>query len=344
MQHRFSPTFVPLSLILIVSLLAACNTRKPPKDSFDAYATPPPPDYSQLDDWAAHPAKKDQADTVPSAQFKDRQSDAAADVFYIHPTTTFDTKAWNGDLRDQKLNKRTENLAIKHQASIFNAAGRVFAPRYRQMVYGGFWEKEDLRSVQRASQLAYQDVQNAFQYYLDHENQGRPFIIATHSQGTAHAIRLIREKIEQTPLLDHLIAAYLVGWPVPIDTFSVLKPCENPDETGCFVSWCTFESGHAPEALKWYRKSVSVNPITWRRDTLPSKMEDHQPLVMPKYRKIYPGVISAKVEKGWLWVNRPDIPGTWVLRSHNLHIADYNLFWGNVRSNAAHRVQRFLNK
>ncbi|HHG85105.1 MAG TPA: DUF3089 domain-containing protein, partial [Bacteroidetes bacterium] len=301
-----------LSLLLLLAF--GCSPRKPPKDTFDAYATPPPPDYSQLSAWAAHPDTKDLADSVPDPRFRDRQAEAAVDIFFLHPTTSFDKKSWNGNLQDEKLNERTEKLAILHQASIFNGAGRIYAPRYRQMVYGGYYEKEDLRSIQKASHLAYQDVKNAFAWYMENENEGRPFIIVGHSQGTAHAIHLIRDEIENTPVMDQLIMAYLVGWSTPADTFALLRPCENAEATGCFVSWCSFEWGFEPKHPEWFVNGVATNPVTWKIDTMPSRFEDHKGVVMPKYNKLYSGVLETKVKDSYLWVKRPKVPGMWIIR------------------------------
>ena len=34
--------------------------------------------------------------------------------------------------------------------------------------------------------MAYADVQDAFAYYMAHWNQGRPFVLMGHSQGSFH--------------------------------------------------------------------------------------------------------------------------------------------------------------
>jgi hypothetical protein len=60
--------------------------------------------------------------------------------------------------------------------------------------------------------LAYQDVEAAFDYYLQYFNKGRPFIVVRHSQGTTHTLRLLEEKIDNTPLYRQLVAAYVVGY------------------------------------------------------------------------------------------------------------------------------------
>src|SRR5690606_30201724 len=122
----------------------------------------------------------------------------------------------------------------------------------------------------RALEMAYQDVKAAFQYYLQYYNQDRPFILAAHSQGTIHAGRLIKEFVEEKDLEKQLIAAYLIGMPVPKNYFNDLKVCENPDDTDCFVSWNTFADGFYPKTYEkmGYENSVCVNPITWTTNDL----------------------------------------------------------------------------
>lgn len=337
-----------LLLVLLALLSIGCQTKKAPQQSFDKVSCPDAPDYSDMANWAAHPEKEDPADKLPGekseeANFKNAQDKAEADVFFIHPTIFFSKKAWNGDVHDDKLNKQTETTTIRHQASIFNGIGRVYAPRYRQMTYGGFLVDETgAASAKKAIDLAYRDVKEAFDYFLEHENKGRPLIIAAHSQGSVHAIRLIRDEIEGKPLMDRVVVAYLAGWPVKQDTFSVMPPCSSPDQTGCFASWYSFEAGHEPENPGFYRDAVCVNPITWRMDTVPSQIKDHQGVVMANYKKFFPQKLTAQVHDNVLWVTRPDVPGTWVISGHNFHIADFNLFWGNVRANAEKRVEKFL--
>lgn len=330
---------------LVVSffgLIAGCSFTKAPKKSWSEESCPVPPDYGNLENWAAHPDKKDFADGTPLPSLKDGQSESAVDVFFLHPTTLFGKKEWNGDLTDAKLNGRTEKTTIKHQASIFNGAGRVFAPRYRQMVLGAFFDNDDRVSNGKAFHTAYCDLKASFEYYMANFNQGRPVMIVAHSQGSAHAIHLLKDYFDDKPLQNQLVAAYIAGWPVPADTFSVLKPCSSPEQTGCFASWCSFEWGTAPKHPQWYDGATVVNPITWRMDTLPSELNSHKGTVMGSYDEVYEGALKTQVHGGYLWVTKPDVKGTSIISSNNFHIADYNLFWLDVRENAILRANTYL--
>lgn len=334
--------FFPLLAILVIFAISACGFNVTPRTSFEAVGSPAPPDYAQLKYWVAHPDKLDSADAVPVSTVQDGQSNAKADVFFLHPTMFWGKGGWNGDTDDDKLNKKIEKLAIRNQASIFNGAGRVFAPSYRQMVYGAFFEKDDPQSAHKAFVLAYSDLSRAFEYYLENENNGRPIIIAGHSQGSAHGIQLLKDYFDGKPLQKQLVAAYIPGWPVKTDTFKVIKPCASPEQTGCYASWCSYEWGATPKHPEWYSESESINPVTWKRDTVPSLQNQHKGTVMGGFDTNYEAVLSAQVKAGYLWVTRPKVKGNGVIASNNYHIADFNLFWMDVRENAELRVEMFL--
>lgn len=331
-----------LTTVLLTSF--SCRSRLTPDTPFAETEQPAPPNYENLDFWAAHPEKDDYADQTPGELVKDRQEDAPADVFFLHPTTFDSKKSWNQHLDDRKVNKRTEKLPIRHQASIFNGAGRVYAPRYRQGTYGAFFIENKMEQYQ-VFNLAYSDVKEAFEYYLEHENNGRPIIIAGHSQGSAHAVRLLREFFDGKPLQHRLVAAYVAGWPVKADTFSTIRPCTSPGQTGCFASWGTYRWDNMPESerAKWYEDAVVINPITWTTDTSYVSPKEHKGMVYRDFKKIRPHVCDAKTKEcGVIWTHKPEIPLAPLLNAKNYHIADYNLYWLDVRENARLRVEKYL--
>jgi hypothetical protein len=201
--------------------------------------TPPAPDYSIFSYWASHPSIRDHGDSIPKPLRKNYTYDSSIDVFFIHPTTYIrrENGLMNADLNSQAVNKRTDSRTILNQASAFNEY-RLFAPRYRQVNYSAYMNI--FGGNQPLFDTAYADVKNAFQHYLRHWNQGRPFFIASHSQGTQHAVRLIKDLIEGTELEKKLITAYIIGTP-PIKTGKLKIPvCNDPTKTGCYVAWNTF--------------------------------------------------------------------------------------------------------
>ena len=297
-----------------------------------------PVDYSELENWAAHPLKKDPSDRCPDKLLV--TNDLPVDVFFIHPTSYVGSKVdgkWNANLHDQKINKKTDEGAILFQASAFNQAGNIYAPRYRQAHIQAYFTK-DKQSAEKAFDFAYQDVKTAFEYFLLNCSN-KPFIIASHSQGTNHAERLIEEFIDGKPLQKRLVAAYLIGMPVAKQRFKHVHPCENADETGCYVSWRTFKEGYN---LKISEENILVtNPLSWRNDGEPVSKDSNPGSILRDFNAIRKGIVGAQVNNNILWANKPNFPGSIFFRTKNYHVADINFYYISIRENAIHRAGMF---
>ena len=340
-------TFLKYSMIFFIFLSWISCARVKPQESVFGYNHPSKPDYSNPDQWAALPEEKDLADITPHPDLKDLQSNAAIDVFFLHPTTYLGKKGenqWNAPIDDAELNEKTDESSIKNQASIFNGAGRVYAPRYRQAHYDSYFTKDTL-NAKKAFALAYLDVKAAFKYYLKHHNNGRPIIIAAHSQGTTHAAALLKDFFDGKALQGQLVAAYLVGMPVSSDYFKHIKVCETPEETGCFCAWRTWKKGYFPKNHHSGNNIAVTNPLNWKRDETYAPKQLNEGSVLRKFEKsFYPGITDAKVEDGVLWITKPKFPSSFLVWFKNYHIADYNLFYVNVRKNAQLRAATYLEK
>lgn len=301
------------------------------------------PDYSNLNDWAAHPWKQDMADSIPKPFRNSIYRDSIVDVFFIHPTTLTSKKDSNAnaDLDDENLNYKTDHSTILFQASVFNEQSRVFAPRYRQAHYGNYLTTDSPRS-RSAFDLAYNDVKKAFEYYLQHYNGGRPIIIASHSQGTQHAGRLLKEFFEGKLLMNKLVCAYIIGMPVPDNYFTVLQPCRDSLNTSCFVAWRSFKKGYegAGYILKEQFKSIVTNPLTWTNDTLYAPRSLNKGSILTKFNKLGKPV-DAQVHRNILWTSKPKFFGSLFLKSKNYHIGDINLFYANIREDVRRRIGLF---
>ena len=306
------------------------------------------PDYSKLFFWAAHPDKDDPADKSPEGLDVVSQDDLEADVFFVHPTI-YTKKAyedrWNASLNDDKLNKKVDAGTIQYQASAFNQAGKVYAPRYRQAHIDAYFTADSI-IAKKVFDLAYEDVKSAFQYYLDHHRDGRPFIIASHSQGTTHCTRLIKEFIDGKSLEKDMVAAYLVGMPVPQSMYTSLEPCQDRDDTGCLISWRTYRKGFIPEKSRLSKNLILHNPITWATDDSYAAKDDHQGAVLRNFDKVFEQATDAQAQTGLgiLWASKPKFPGSFLFTTDNYHVADINFYYVDVRENARLRTSRHLNK
>ncbi len=341
-------------IIGFLTLLFACN--RPYYKMAKNYPHVPPystnaiPDYANLNDWAAHPYKKDPADSVPRPLSNGFQPDSTADVFFIHPTTYTEKErsfGWNAPINHTKLNAKTDYSTILYQASIFNAAGRIFAPRYRQAHLSAYFPKNSADSLHAmaAFQEAYSDVKAAFEYYLQHWNHGRPIIIASHSQGSTHAIRLLKEFFDGKFLQQQLVVAYVVGMPVAQHQFKALNACATPQQTGCICSWRSFKEGYTPVYVtREPFKAIVTNPLTWKADEPDTNRFVNEGAVLKNFNKVIPHVVNAIVEKNILWMQQPRFFGSFLLHTKNYHIADFNFFYVNVRENVALRKAAFLSE
>lgn len=336
-------------MILLVVLMASGCSRgyQQYAGNYTYRSTGGQPDYAMTDNWASLPSRWDPADSVPRPLRANYHPDSTVDVFFIHPTTyTDDAKnfGWNGPVDDGELNAKTDYTTILFQASIFNEAGRVFAPRYRQAHLSCYYPATaaDSAKALAAFEEAYQDVKASFTYYYAHLNEGHPIIIASHSQGTTHAKRLLKELFDGKPLQNRLVAAYLVGMVLEPDFFRDIKVCSTPAQTGCFVGWRTFKEGYVPDFVQREKfTSVVVNPLTWDIAQPLANRDANQGGVLLKFNKIVKRVANAEVGKGVLWTEKPHFFGNIFLTSKNYHVADMNLYYTSIRNNAKLRAASF---
>lgn len=219
-----------------------------PKLPYAVYKAPPAPDYARASAWAHLPA---------DASVGRRP----ADVFFVHPTTFDGGKNWNGPIDDRRSAALLEQVMLPNYAAPFAGVGRVFAPRYRQAsLYTSLTLFDD---AIEARQFAYGDVREAFDYFRDHLNRDRPFILVGVEQGGALAARLLREEIAGDPAVKRrLVAAYLIETVVPADDYgpgSAVPACAARDQAGCVVAWMSVGRGEIGHALRIFNRAVVWN-------------------------------------------------------------------------------------
>jgi hypothetical protein len=338
-----------------------------PDSLFEEAPPPPPPDYRSPDSWAALPWRKDDADAAPpNTRYPEAQATAVADVFFVHPTGYSKAASWNGPIDDPDA-VQAASLVMKYLASSFNAGARVYAPRYRQATLYAFLDYETLSGV-RALELAYSDVVRAFDQYIAEYNQGRPFMLAGHSQGSTHALRLLQEKIIGESLQNKLVAAYLVGMAIPREIPGI-RPSRTANDTGGVISWTSYTRDGDPcfltrDIVIWfggaYRKAeglalVQVNPLSWELNggevpasNNPGSLPFHDPAGAPP--PLVPGVTGADASGRVLIVEKPAVPGfpgagpeMPILNADfgDYHHYDYVLFYESIRKNAIDRATQF---
>jgi len=335
-----------------------------PGHSFEESTLVAAPDYSKDDFWAALPGKDDLSDMIPIDATADTTL-ADINVFFIHPTGFLKNSSWNSEMDQTSATEENTKWMMANQASAFSDA-RVFAPRYREATIYSFFELEDPKSNgNKALKLAYQDVKSAFDYFIDHYNGDAPFVLASHSQGSHHGMKLIEEKIDGTPLADNLIAAYLIGMGTISDkranALKDISVCNSAEQTGCIIHWATYRAGSPKDDFN-SDKTVCVNPLNWKRDGGKEESkknlgyvpqsgeynlkfygddEDYEPTEFGPLGAPIKAHTFAYCEEGRLLV---DDQGKDVefMGDGNYHGLDYLLFHMDIRANLGDRVRAFI--
>lgn len=341
-----------------------------PNSTFKTQALPPEPDYASADSWAASPNKNDAADIAPAnTKYPESQVNADADVFFIHPTTAVAARDnWNIPIDDPSATGDLDGI-LAFSASAFNSAAKVYAPRYREAAFYSFFDDKTDSGIS-AIELAYLDVERAFLYYIEHYNQGRPFILAGHSQGSIHGMRILQEHIIGTPLAKRMVAAYLIGGPIPKD-ISGVRASRSATDTGVVIGWNTYTKAGDPAIFTdglvgWMdgsyikmegRPLLETNPISWELNgpevgasQNPGSLQGFtDPALAPI---LVPGVCSADASGKVLIIDKPASAGfalpenfpVSILNTKygDYHDFDYPLFYESIRGNAVSRVKAFL--
>ena len=327
-----------LVVFICLIIFYSCSSTK---KMSNIETNPLPLDYSNLDFWAAHPQKKSYSDSLPNGFTK--KENPQIDVFFVHPTTYTSNKGklyWNAKIDDEKLNKKTDETSILFQASIFNDNARIFAPRYRQTHIKAFFTKDKI-NAEKAFDIAYGDVKAAFDYYIKYQNNGRPIIIAGHSQGMKHAAHLLKDYFDGKPLQNLLIAGYIVGLPLENNYFNNIKPCESPNDINCVCSWRTYKSGKYPKFHIPNNKIIVTNPLSWKRDAEFVDKSKNKQAILLKFANPVDEVCDAQCHDGLLWA-KLHFKGSRFIFNPNYHVGDFNLFWGSIRKNIQVRTNNFF--
>jgi hypothetical protein len=327
------------SIILLASLsLTACGTG--------IKAT----DYSKPEHWLSLPVK----------------TDKPVDVFYLYPT------AWS------KVNQTDPNiceidnpsmmvgakLAFSRQATAFETVGNIYAPYYRQvdLIYKFSLSSAEQNKIVQGIPKA--DVFAAFDYYIKHYNQGRPFILAGHSQGSNELAYLLSDYMKANPkVYARMIAAYVIGYSITgayLDANPHLKFAEGADDTGVIISFNTEAptlGGTNPVTIPG---GIAINPISWTRtEKLATAQENSGSIELNRDGSVLmdqAGNIAIVNNLADAQVNlargviicsacNPDTfsPGPPALKGV-FHKFDYPFYFFDIRKNAANRANIFLSK
>jgi hypothetical protein len=235
-------------------------------------ATPQPNDYRDPKSWLCRPdLQKDACDadlttTVIAAGGKltretwTADANAPIDCFYVYPTVSTDPTP-NSDM----LADAAELNVIRQQFARFGSVCRRYAPMYRQITLVGL-RRMFANGGSLDHGLQYDDVRDAWRSYLERDNQGRPFVLIGHSQGSYILAELIRQEIDGQPIQARMVSAIIPGATIAVPrgqdvdgAFQHVPICHSASQTGCVIAYSSFRSTLPPPANTRFGKVADPN-------------------------------------------------------------------------------------
>ncbi len=285
--------------------------------------------------------------------FQEGGREKPADLFLLCPTVDMKDEH-NMSLSDDKTKKNFAG-ALNMERGIYEAYTRMYAPYYRQAAMKVYELPESER--EKFFAVAYEDVSAAFSYYLEHENNGRPIILAGFSQGADMCYRLMQEYFGDKALHERLVAVYAIGWAFTPDTaekYPHMKPAQSERDTGVIISFeCEAPGITATAFYPAGRKAFAVNPLNWRTDDTYADKSLNRGACFTDYS----GKITREVSEfcgGYLDTERgimkiPDIDAheypavVSLLPEGAYHVYDYLFFFRNLQENVKTRIENYMN-
>lgn len=342
--HLSKKLFALAAVFTLLFALTACVSASPGSDGRA-------PDYSRKDCWYQIPKITKDVDT-----------------FYIYATEYIMGSLAEGapDYADLDNAEMLQGAALEYQlhATAYADSTNVFMPYYRQsgMRFAGeVWKKSG--NIDAAiSGMPYHDITAALDYYFKHYNNGRPFIIAGHSQGSAILRLVLKNYFREHPeYYKRMIAAYVIGYSITKDDLKSnphMKFAAGETDTGVIISWNTEGRKNMEENVPTtvlLPGAISINPLNWKLDgtyapaslNLGSLMENEK---------------TGEAEIGNLGADAQVFPGRGVVVTNakpeampedaarvsaeffgpdGRHADDYTFYYNNIRDNVAKRIAAY---
>lgn len=324
MTKRISSLIVLLALVFA---LAGCNPE-PQTSSI----------YEDAGNWA----------------YLETEETAAADVFFICPTVYGGTEeSYNMSLEDTAA-KEAFLGATNMEKGIYDEDTRFFAPYYRQAGLNVYEMPPEEREAYLS--LAYEDVKDAFTYYLDNYNQGQPIILAGFSQGADMSIRLLKDCFAREEVNDLLVACYAIGWSITeeeLEEYPHLRFASGEDDTGVIISFNS-EAEDVTDSLMIPAgtRTLAINPLNWKTDSTPASKEENAGACFTDYSGAIvteiPQLTGAYIDPGRGALKVPDVspqdypPVLSIFSDGVYHLYDYQFFYRNLQENVGVRLDAYL--
>ena len=303
-------------------------------------------DYSQKANWYKLPATTKDVDT-----------------FYIYSTVYMGANEGDPDYATLDNAEMLEGVKVEYaiKTSVFDDSTNVFVPYYRQasmMLEGSLWQKTgDMRPSLMGT--PYGDITDALDYYFEHCNQGRPFVIAGHSQGSAILGLVLKGYFREHPdRYARMVAAYALGYSITQDDLDAsphLRFATGEADTGVIISWHAegpknVELNSPTAAL--LPNGISINPLNWRRDDTyaPASLNKGSLVIDEQTGTLQIRDIGADAQvclsRGTVITNAAATPVEEELQvfagPQSYHQEDYAIYYNNIRDNVAKRIATYM--
>jgi hypothetical protein len=276
MMRKIFATFVLVGALVIgCRILAQTPSAQPQPQNQPPATAPAKNDYSRADAWLCRPGRQDAcavdlSATIVSADGKLKNEPWAAnpkapiDCFYVYPTVSAEPTG-NSDM----LQTLAEKGVVEAQFARFASQCQVYAPMYRQITLTALRAMLAGTPLAADRALAYNDVLDAWNYYLEHDNKGRGVVLIGHSQGSGVLTELIRKEIDGKPVQSRIISALLLGTSLPVPkgkdvggAFQHMPLCHSATQTGCVITYASFRANVPPPSTSRFGKVAGDNMVS----------------------------------------------------------------------------------
>lgn len=281
---------------------------------------------------------------------------AAADVFFICPTVYGGTDdSYNMPLEDT-ASKEAFAGATNMEKGIYDEDARFFAPYYRQAGLNVYALPPEEREAYLS--LAYEDIKEAFTYYLEHYNQGRPIVLAGFSQGADMSIRLLKDCFAREEVNDLLVACYAIGWRITeeeLEEYPHLRFAAGETDTGVIISFNSeAESVTDSLMIPAGTRTLAINPLNWKTDSTPASREENAGSCFTDYSGSIvteiPHLTGAYIDPQRGALKVPDVspqeypPVLSIFSDGIYHLYDYQFFYRKLQENVGVRIDAYLSR
>ncbi|WP_414151589.1 DUF3089 domain-containing protein [Acetobacterium carbinolicum] len=284
------------------------------------------------------------------------------DIFYVYPTAYYNNPGEPAicPVTHSAMRQRARENVI-NKGSVFKTVGNYFVPYYRQMSLEYLVDQKK-NNVRKFIAGPVTDVIQAFTYYMENFNSGRPFILAGHSQGSLLISILLATSFKQhSEYRQSMVAAYIIGYGITqqyLENNPHLRFARGETDYGVIISYNTEAPDITVENITVPRGSIAINPVSWKRDetVASSRLSLGSRIVIKnKTGQLIDVVDRPQYADARIDVNRgviicstanPEdfqiIGGEKYFPLGILHNGDYSLYYYDLRKNAQKRVCAFL--